>query len=254
MKATTTNPSETAQYRIRIVHDNSPSNPFEDWDCEYPLMYESGRNNTDGKDFSKGETDDYLKCFLTTNQIVYHQKKIWNMVEDFGYRNIDDAEDNDDKIEIITDSLHSFIDDSIDNKVQFCQEFGIPYYSAESRGYSQGDWAKVLIVPTPKNAEKIGYDLKKISKENMKSSFDLFTNWAWGDVYGFIIEEKRQFTKTYSNGDEIEDEEWEEVDSCWGFYGRNGAENGMTDNIDYQNYGWTKEQLIEMINDAEVEY
>ena len=50
---------------------------------------------------------------------------------------------------------------------------------------------------------------------------------AWGDneVYGFVVEKaiRTQVMKTYLNG-EREDEsyietEWEETDSCWGFYG-----------------------------------
>jgi hypothetical protein len=50
---------------------------------------------------------------------------------------------------------------------------------------------------------------------------------AWGDneVYGFVVEDciKSKVHKEYTNVDKddenYEKEEWEESDSCWGFYG-----------------------------------
>ena len=50
---------------------------------------------------------------------------------------------------------------------------------------------------------------------------------AWGDneVYGFVVEDciKSKIHKEYTNVDkeqeDYEEEEWEESDSCWGFYG-----------------------------------
>ena len=50
---------------------------------------------------------------------------------------------------------------------------------------------------------------------------------AWGDndVYGFIVEDavRIQGIKTYYNGERENepyiDTQWEESDSCWGFYG-----------------------------------
>lgn len=51
---------------------------------------------------------------------------------------------------------------------------------------------------------------------------------AWGDneVYGFVVEDciKSKIHKEYTNVDkepeDYEEEEWEESDSCWGFYGK----------------------------------
>jgi hypothetical protein len=50
---------------------------------------------------------------------------------------------------------------------------------------------------------------------------------AWGDndVYGFVVEDciKSKVHKEYTNVDkedeDYEEEEWEESDSCWGYYG-----------------------------------
>lgn len=49
--------------------------------------------------------------------------------------------------------------------------------------------------------------------------------WADNDVYGYIVEDciKSKIHKEYTNVDkddeDYEEEEWEESDSCWGFYG-----------------------------------
>lgn len=44
--------------------------------------------------------------------------------------------------------------------------------------------------------------------------------WMWGDIKGYVLEKKVAFTKRYKDESrEDEDcEEWEEVDSCWGYY------------------------------------
>lgn len=250
---TTENKTAQGEYRIRIVHDSDASNPFKEDEGIFPTMYEAGRWYL--SDFSEGEIDEYLKYYLSANQIIYHQKKILALINDYYLtESVNDAESVNEKINLIQDALSDFISENIENKISFCEAFNILHYSGISRGYSQGDAADVLIVPTPKHAEFCGYDLKKITEDQLKSTFELFGYWAWGDVFGFIIEQKKEFTKKYADGSEMEDEEWEEVDSCWGFFGEDPDKNGMIDYINYEMYGWSKEQTIAMIQDAEIEY
>jgi hypothetical protein len=73
---------------------------------------------------------------------------------------------------------------------------------------------------------------------------------AWGDneVYGFVVEKaiRTQVMKTYLNG-EREDEsyietEWEETDSCWGFYG----ELDKSLELILEEAGFKKEELTEV--------
>ena len=71
--------------------------------------------------------------------------------------------------------------------------------------------------------------------------------WGDGDVYGFVVEDavKIQGIKTYYNG-EREDEpyvetQWEESDSCWGFYG----ELDKRENDIFENAGLNKEDFEE---------
>lgn len=44
--------------------------------------------------------------------------------------------------------------------------------------------------------------------------------WMWGDVKGYVLEKKVKFVKKYKDKsrEDEEGEEWEEVDSCWGYY------------------------------------
>lgn len=61
----------------------------------------------------------------------------------------------------------------------------------------------------------------------IEGEVQMYGEWMNGDVYGYIVEELKSFRKVY-DGEELEnafeDEEWEEVDSCWGFIGLEHAE------------------------------
>lgn len=63
---------------------------------------------------------------------------------------------------------------------------------------------------------------------------DTLKAWADNEVYGFVVEDciKSKVHKEYTNVDkedeDYEEEEWEESDSCWGFYGElDKRENDM---------------------------
>lgn len=65
--------------------------------------------------------------------------------------------------------------------------------------------------------------------------------WADNEVYGFKVEEKHRFKlhKEYIDDDkadeDTEDEEWEETDSCWGFYGElNKSLNWILESAGYK--------------------
>jgi hypothetical protein len=70
----------------------------------------------------------------------------------------------------------------------------------------------------------------------LKGEVETFDQWMRGDVYGF----------------QVLDEDGDIVDSCYGFYGLDFATNGMTDHIDIE--GLTTEEVIELLEAAEIEY
>lgn len=73
----------------------------------------------------------------------------------------------------------------------------------------------------------------------------MFDAWTWGDVYGFILEEKKEFTKVYKCGSEGRGFEWEQIDSCFGFFGDHKT-SGILEEI--------PQEFHEDINSIEIEY
>ena len=90
-------------------------------------------------------------------------------------------------------------------------------------------------------------DWKEKSLDEIEFLLDELKSWGDGDVYGFVVEDaiRIQGIKTYYNG-EREDEpyidtQWEESDSCWGFYGDiDKIENDM-----FEEAGLNKEDFEE---------
>lgn len=73
----------------------------------------------------------------------------------------------------------------------------------------------------------------------LDAEVETYNYYVEGDVYGF----------------RIVDEDDNEVDSCWGFYGTDFLTNGMLEYISSENLGdITQEQLEELVENTEVEY
>lgn len=66
---------------------------------------------------------------------------------------------------------------------------------------------------------------KEKSLDEIEWLLDELNAWGDNDVYGFVVEDciKSVIHKEYTNSDrddeDYEHEDWEETDSCWGFYG-----------------------------------
>lgn len=201
------NPITTETYKgidIKIFFDTDAINPFEDWDCCSPLMMQSGNrfsNNT--TDYSKGDINRHLKSVLTDGQIIRHQKAIAEIFEIYDL----DNEDKETKIDIIRDEIYSCED--FDKLESFCILAKVPHLKTSSRGYSQGDYAKLFFCETPQFLEITGCET--LTVESMKADAETFGAWAWGDVYGYTIE----------------DSEENDIGSCWGFYGDDNNKSGL---------------------------
>lgn len=214
---------------INIFYMDSPFNPFDDEDGNPPLaVYSDGRI----KEYAIKYGNVNTVPTLTREQIKANLKEIldfvpWPSVADEGkpktlrtlvweYRGgvykgvIQDA---------VNEAIREQVDCAYDSERLEALEkvydwAGIPCLLREVRGYSQGDWAKVLAVATPKfvkacgNAEGYWDD-----PEKLKGSIDLFKYWAYGDVYGF----------------EVLDENGDEIESCSGYYGDYEEADGPLD-------------------------
>lgn len=219
--------------KIEIWRDECPSNPFTDWGCEPDLMWEGGRNC--GEDYSKGEIAKFIAYYPSDGQIIKHQKKICEVLDiDVDYFKMAGF----DKGDKISDIRSTIYDSCFEDLVSICKLLKIPHKSFESKGYSQGDWADVLIVLTDEFFERTGCD-KKDSESILEDTANLFSAYMWGDVFGYTIYEGREMVKLSrkdfesGNCDNVDDfVEWEATDSCGGFYGRNFLTNGILDELD----------------------
>ena len=125
----------------------------------------------------------------------------------------------------------SFIVDFIehlnkDELIQIINDLGKDIIVKEwsSTGHCQGDYVEGIAFCTIDRYQK----MVDTDTTNWKEKVELFIDagaeivgmWMWGDIKGFTLEEKVTYTKKYDNP-EREDEksyEWEEIDSCWGYY------------------------------------
>ena len=200
---------------FEIVHDQSPVNPFTEWDSEPGLMYETGRHGQK-TDFSKGEILEAIQQAATDGKIIQHQKKISEILEvDLSYYQ-DETKEH--KIDAIRDDINGA---NIEELGKLCELFKLPYKQYLSRGYSQGDCAEVLIVLTPEFYKTTGAP-KIHDQKILEEASKLFDSYAWGDVYGFRI--YKETTCECCN-----ETKKDEIDSCYGFFGDDFEENGMTD-------------------------
>lgn len=74
---------------------------------------------------------------------------------------------------------------------------------------------------TPEYIKAVGWSDDYDPTESLIGSFETYSAWCWGDVYGYIIQKPTE-------PDEDGDFEYEDTDeSCWGFYGTDHKESGL---------------------------
>ena len=238
-----------APYRVRMVQDCSPENPFTAWDGHWPMIvdYQDRGHNFTEYDKCKGAAVDSPLDRFSDGQLIRLQGKILNILSDGGRAYYYSA--------LTGARLASVADDLADHKKAFRSQYidgragmaallrdyfsealsnvsdsdkletlsslydlaGIPNLCTSSHGYSQGDYAELLIVATPEAMAQFGWKAKRAAADiakDLQAQADLYSAWAWGDVYGYICE--RAPLDPEDRGDS---DAWEEFDSCWGYYG-----------------------------------
>ena len=140
------------QYTMKIKPDMDAQNPWEDWDCEPPLIWNSGPR---GKNPDYGVTD-FIKSKAR---------------------------------DVLSDEEYEEMEYTIESMADFCEKFGIPYKHGQTVGYSQGDFAEYLIVLTPDWIEKVGCNPDRY-QSNLDSAAELLGWYLWGDVWGFTVEDQ----------------------------------------------------------------
>lgn len=246
--------STNGQYRISVYYDEIPSCPCTDWDMGAAFLFPYGDIDHLHKECNWAEVynKDYydnkhtmvealreLVCqYVPQNKVVKFLKD--NEVE--GWRLHYDKSAHlwklqtwwkewFDENDFTPSELHGVdyvheLTEFMEQKdlVSLLQKYGKDIVVKEFtlRGYCQGDCIEGVAFTTKERYSKFcnkdTKNWKKKTDEIIDVDTECVNRWMWGDVYGYVLEEKRNFTKTYEDGEEIEDCEWEEKDSCWGFF------------------------------------
>ncbi len=80
-----------------------------------------------------------------------------------------------------------------------------------------------VVHTTPERCATLGVDWADAEKA-MEGEIELLVMWAENDIYGYTIDKA-------NTCDHCKRTDWEEVDSCWGFYGDDIDKNGMIGNL-----------------------
>jgi len=87
------------------------------------------------------------------------------------------------------------------------------------------------IVATRENLKAGGHDVDNLDVEQVKQwlvgEVETYDQYLTGDVWGFVLRGPTKHCDACGH-----DEEGDEIDSCWGFYGDNPMENGIADHLD----------------------
>jgi hypothetical protein len=228
-------------YSAEIYPDESPENPFSAWDCEPPIAvlnwqrYHAKLENYAGNDLNlvtllsfipaeKWEGPEWRRAIMRA--VPFHLEDITDAIQDNrgSFR---------DAIESLVNSLRpsgwSEWVEYFDAMEAVAALAGIPCHYTQSNGHSQGDSALVFVAALPAWVELAGAPADTLA-EQCKTAADLWSAWAWGDVWGVARI--------------ISPDGWEvEEASCWGFYGSHEA-SGLLDHCRdiIQTHQWETEQ------------
>lgn len=201
--------------RVRIVHDSDPEDPRE-WDAMCEITHQGRWHRTTNQQIA-----DLIRH---TNGWRAAMEMLWAAHSDQSEALTE--EDMDYKLE----ENEAFRDTWL---TAVSDELIVQKFNTRRETY--------LAHTTPKLCQHVGTPWERAA-EVMQDSIDTFKQWAEGDVYGFVIEE---WTGACACED-CDAGEWVGTDSCWGFYGSDPFENGMSEHI--------PEHLHDKLREAEVEY
>ena len=240
---------EIGDYRITVFQDEDAESPCTDCDLagvyfwDYPnygynrklscyCSREVGAENAEDalkelvcKYVSQKKIIDYINSENVDSFRMRYDKsdRMWyleNLYDGKWYEH-DRFSPYDVKNERCTDDLCDILEeDDFTYLLQDCKD--IAFYEWSSRGYCQGDYVSGYAYCDKERFKKM---VDTNTKNWRKRALDLFEGevndigmWMWGDVKGYVLEKKRQFTKLYDDEDTSESYDWEQIDSCGGEY------------------------------------
>lgn len=224
--------AEAGGFIVKAIRDESAESPWEAWDGQPPLIVYYDRS-LDEKGDVPNPLSDMSDSFIARNWRalckIFDQSPdaAKERKADYDFERIADAKREllDEWLEEIKPSRYSgHSGDYMTALGELCELRGWPSLSTSSRGYCQRDYAELLLIFSPDYAKAIGAPWPRSAKakaearERLKSDAKLWGAWAWGDVYGFVIES--------ADGTELPGDC---LDSCFGFYGDDFAWSGLAE-------------------------
>lgn len=224
--------AEAGGYIVKAIRDESPDNPWNAWDGQPPLIVYHDRNIEELGDVPNplaGMSDSFIARHWRALCKIFDQAPdaAQERKADYGYFKIADAKREllDEWLDDIRPSRYSgHAGDYMTALGELCELRGWPSLSTSSHGSSRGDSADLLLIFSPDYAKAIGAKWPRSAKakagarERLKGDAKLWGAWAWGDVYGFVIES--------ADGTELPGGC---LDSCWGFYGDDFNWSGLAE-------------------------
>lgn len=248
---------EIGDYRISIYQDSDPLCPYEDFSLVGKFIYQSDRwcaGNLDeygdgGKGigyalgqivcdhvsikaiikyinesvsdlrfrYDKSDHMWYLERYHEPNiySPSFHEDGWWEVER---YDPCDLKSGNVDACDLV-DELDV---DDLEYLMENCQK-EIAFTTWSSSGYCQGDYVSGFAYCDKKRfIEHCGNmkNWRERAVEFMLEETEQIGMWLWGDVKGYVLEKKVRYEKVYKDEDRDpeEDFDWEEVDSCWGYF------------------------------------
>ena len=239
---------EVGNYRIKIYYDTDSACPCESWDMAACFLWECIylprlQDVCDWREVFGKHGDSRHSLIDALHKLISEYVKWKDLLNYFKKGKIDGYRlryDNHDKMwyykEIFSispsdlytyDYTYEFIEDlGCEELIQILSDLGKDIFVKEwsTTGYSQGDYVKGIAFCTKERYTKMVSNntsdwktqIDKLIDDEVKS----IGMWMWGDVKGYVLEKKVKFVKKYKDKsrEDEEGEEWEEVDSCWGYY------------------------------------
>lgn len=201
-------------YRLDILSDDEPANPRQE-DTNLGHMICWHRRYTLGDPHPYQNPGEFLCDLLSKLNVPAAATNMWDDDESIPSDELLKILDNTDQIVILPLWLydHSGISMACGSNI------GYPYtdqWDAGQVGYIYA--LKSELEPELNaNAEMIA-NWKEFAEKLLKDEVQIYSAYLEGDTYGYILHEKTQ------SG-------WNQIDSCFGFYGSDMLTNGMIDNM-----------------------
>lgn len=214
--------------KVRIIADSDPMNPRTEWDNLGTIAYKHSRYTLGEEEV--GDPIEWLASMLDLDDDQLGRIYDKHGVGHWGSHIMSGNPDA-----VLEELEDRFFKEYIAKSLYLYDHSGI---TMNTSGFScPWDSGKVGYIYVSKEKVRKEYGWKNITKSRrekiegyLDGEVETFDQYLRGDVYGFIIE----------------DEDGEETDSCWGFFGDDPFKNGMSDHI--------PEELHEALKEAEIEY